>query len=190
MNVVKQIQEFLRSIFQWWVTITPWQQGVRVRLGKRKKLLRPGMHMKFPIIDLVYKQPTRVRAQHIGSQTLTTADIKTVSLACAMQYKIVDLLKLYSTMHNAHDTIEQITQGHVATFVRGKDLDDIDADELEAHILETFDLEHYGVEAVGFKLTNFASVRTYRFISGQIGEFTGYDQRLETDREIGVDPPR
>ncbi len=186
MNIIQQVQEFLRSIFQWWVMITPWQQGIRVRLGKRTKLLGPGVHMKYPVIDVVYMQPIRVRAQHIGSQTITTKDKKTVSLASALQYKIDDLLRLYSTLHNAHDTIEQIIHGHIATFVRETELEEINAAALESYIADSLDLKQYGLELVRFKLTNFAAVRTYRFISGEVGQFTGYDQRLETDRVIGV----
>ena len=185
MNAVKQIQEFFRSIFQWWVTITPWQQGVRIRLGKHTKLLGPGIHIKFPIVDIVYMQPIRVRAQHIGSQTLTTNDKKTVSLASALQYQITDLLKLYSTLHNAHDTIEQMTQGLVSSYVRAADLDTINGNELEQHIINELKISQYGIEVIGFRLTSFTAVRTYRLISGEIGAFTGYDQRLETDREFG-----
>ena len=190
MNVVRQIQEFLRSIFQWWVTITPWQQGIRVRLGKHMKLLGPGVHARFPIIDLVYMQPIRVRAHHIRAQTITTADKKAVALACALQYQIIDLVKLYSTLHNAHDTIEQLTQGCVSAYIRKKELADIDVDDVEAHILESLNLERYGIEVVGFKLTDFAAVRTYRFISGEIGAFTSYNERLETSRAIGNERER
>lgn len=189
MSILQQIQEMIGNLFQWWVVITPWQQAVRVRFGKRTELLLPGVHVRFPFIDIIYMQPIRTRAQHIGSQTLTTKDKKSVSLSSALQYNIMDLLKLYQTLHNAHDTIEQITQGHVGTFIRKQELDGIDADDLEKYILDNLNLEQYGLKAVGFKLTSFTSVRTYRLISGEIGAFTSFQQRLDTDRVMGDKAP-
>jgi len=130
-------------------------------------------------------QATRVRAQHVRTQTVTTLDRKTVTLACALQYKIVDLLLLYNTLHNAHDTIEQMVQGHVAAYIREKNLEAIKAGEIEAHVVEYLKLERFGISVDGFKLTDFSAVRTWRIISGEMGSFTGYEERLETSRTVG-----
>lgn len=172
-------------MFQWWVVIAPWQQGIRVRFGRSVKRLDPGIHLKLPLVDIVYMQPIRVRAQHIQSQTLTTVDGKAVSLSAALQYEIVDLLRLYRTLHNAHDTIEQKVQGVVAGYVFGKRLDQLQPNALEDELLRTLDIEQFGLKLHGFNLTSFAHVRSYRLINGEIGAYTGYDQRLETTLAMG-----
>lgn len=184
MGFVQQLQEFLRSLFQWWVTITPWQQGIRVRLGKHTKLLKPGIHLKLPIADLVYMQPIRVRATYIASQTLMTEDTKTIVLSSSLRYEITDLLKLYQTLHNAHDTVEQQVQGMLASYIFAKTLKDLKPKEVEKHIIGELDLSQFGLKVYDFNLTNFTTTRTYRLISGDVASYTGYDQRLETNKLI------
>jgi regulator of protease activity HflC (stomatin/prohibitin superfamily) len=190
MTTIEQIRQILSNLFQWWVTIAPWQQGVRIRFGKHTKLLQPGVHFKLPLFDSVYMQPIRLRAQYVESQTLTTSDGKTLSLAAAIQYEITDLLTLYRTLHNAHDTIGQQVQGELASYVYAHRLDELKPSNAEKFLADTMDLSQYGLRVHKFKLTNFAVVRTYRLISGEIGSFTGYDQRIETTLPMGERRPQ
>jgi len=185
MTFVQQIQALLKSIFQWWVTIAPWQQGIRVRLGKHVKLLSPGIHFKMPIFDVVYMQAIRMRAQHIQAQTVTTKDGKVISLASALQYQISDLRKMYETLHNAHDTIEQRVQSAIASVIYTKDYADFTIGDIQESVRKELDFSMFGLEIVGFNITSFAVVKTYRLINDGMGHYTGYDQRLDTDLLIG-----
>ena len=189
MTATQQLLAFIKSIFQWWVVISPWQQGVRVRLGKKIDLLDPGIHLRLPIVDVVYMQPIRLRAQQVHNQTLTTIDGKCISLASALQYEIADLLLVYKTLHNAHDTINQIIQSHIAEFVIGTELIDLSPKGVERYVLGKLDLGSFGLTVRGFHVTDFAVVKTYRLIQGDIGDYTGYDQRFETSLAMG-EPPR
>lgn len=190
MNLISQITHALSAVFQWWVTIAPWQQGVRVRFGKHTTLLQPGVHFKLPLFDTVFMQPIRLRSQYVGSQTLTTVDGKSISLASAIQYEIVDLLTLYRTLHNAHDTIEQKVQGVIADYIVTCRLESLRPDVLNEHLHAALDLSKYGLRVHQFDVTNFVVVRTHRLISGDLGNFTGYDQRLETSLSIGEQSKR
>ena len=185
MTVATMIQGFFRAIFQWWITISPWQQGIRVRLGKHVKLLNPGIHAKLPIVDTIYMQPIRVRAAYIGDQTLTTRDGKAVSLSASIRYEITDLMRLYKTLHNAHDTIEQQAQGVIAQYVYAHELSALSPSDIQEHAEHGLDLNQYGLRVHKITLTSFAVVRTYRLISGEIGAYTGYDQRLDTVKTSG-----
>lgn len=183
MNLVQQMQALLKSIFQWWATISPWEQGVRVRAGKRVSLLGPGIHLRIPLLDVFYIQPIRVRAQFIQSQTLTTIDGKAISLASALQFEIKDLLVLYRTVHNAHDAVEQKVQGAIAKYISRIKLTDIDVKSLESFVEESLRLDDFGLKVNSFSITNFIVVKPYRFVSGEMGGYTGYDQRLETNSQ-------
>jgi hypothetical protein len=190
MTFFEQIRQLISNLFQWWVIIAPWQQGVRVRFGKRTKLLQPGVHFKLPLFDVVYMQPIRLRAQYVGSQTMTTADGKAISLASAIQYEITDLLMLYRTLHDVHDTIEQQVQGVLGGYIYSQRLGDLKPCSAEKHLVDSLDLSQYGLKVHNFKLTNFAVVRTYRLISGEIGHFTGWQNRLETSLAMDEPKPR
>ena len=184
MSVAQQIAQWFRGLFQWWVIVAPWEQGVRVRCGKRVKLLVPGMHLKLPVIDAVFVQPIRARAQHVRSQTVTTRDGKAVSLAGALQFQVADLLKLYQTLHSAFDTIEQLCQGVVSKYIYSTTLAELKQEDLEKRVLDEVNLAQYGIDVLGFAITSFAVVKTYRLISGEMGLF-GYDDRIDTSRAVG-----
>lgn len=180
MSIVQQFKALLKDLFQWWITIVPWEQGIRVRFGKHVKLLPTGIYLKLPMFDTVYVQAIRVRAQVIVGQTISSKDGKAISLASALQYEIIDLLKLYKTLHNAHDTIELLTQGIISSFINRHFINEIEPTDIEEHVLENIDLSMYGLKVHGFKITDFAVVKTFRLIGGVIGSFTGYDQRFKT----------
>lgn len=180
MGIIQQIQQFLSNLLKWWVILTPWQQGVRVRFGKHVKLLHTGIHLKLPLVDIVYMQPIRVRSHYIEDQTITLKCGKTITIASSLQYEIDDLLKLYDTLHNAHDTIEQKVKGAIFKFLSTKKLEDIELDECVDQVTASIDLGQYGLNVISFEITDYAVNRTYRLINSGIGKFTGYDQRLET----------
>lgn len=58
------IFRFFRQ-FQIWVVVAPWEQAVRVRLGKHLSVLNAGVHLKLPFADLVYLQSVRLRISGI-----------------------------------------------------------------------------------------------------------------------------
>lgn len=180
MNIVEQIRQLLSQLFQWWVTVTPWQQCVRVRCGKHATLLTAGMHWKLPVLDTIYLQPVRLRAQYIEPQTVTTADGRSISLSVAVHYRIADLLKLYNTIHNQSDTISQTTQGEVAGYVSGFELGSLNKASLELYLTETLHqrIDPFGLEVVEVQVTNFAVVKTYRLISGSFGPLQSFHDKM------------
>lgn len=183
--MIQQLSDLLKQLFQWWVTVAPWEQAVRVRFGKTTHLLGPGIHLNLPIIDSVYLQPIRVRAQHIFQQTITTKDGKAVSLASSLQFSITDLLTVYEKVHNAHDLLEQKVQSIVSQTVYSKSLNDLSPEIIEKNLINSLDLSQFGLTVHGFSITSFAVVKTYRLVNGDMGSYTGYDQRFETDLRAG-----
>jgi len=100
MNLFSRLIEKFRSLFIWWVIITPWEQVLRVRLGKHLKLLEEGIHLKIPGIDYIFRQSTRMRVGLLPTQTLTTEDNKTLTIRGMIVYSIADLELLYCCGYN------------------------------------------------------------------------------------------
>jgi len=181
MDILTQIVNFVRTLFQWWAIVTPWEQGIRVRLGKYIDRLEPGIHLKFPIIDKVHIQPIRLRVISISDQCLMTADKKVIVLAGSIAYRIIDLLKLYETLHNPTEAIEQKVMGIISKCAFEVSLDELSPEILTKSVNQEIDLKEYGLENVGFFLTSFAAVRTYRVIGGELGKYNDYADLLRTD---------
>src|SRR5688572_22622520 len=117
------IQRFL-DLFIWWTVIQPWEQGIRVRLGKKRVPLAPGIHFKIPYADHVYIQTTRRRYSNFGPCTATSRDGQTITLAGAVGFTIADLDKLYDKLQNPEDALHAITTGTVAGYVAAHDIAD------------------------------------------------------------------
>lgn len=117
MNWVKELIDYLSKIFQWYIMVSPWEKGIRIRLGNRQKLLNPGTHFRIPFIDTVYVQPCRIRVAHLSAQTATSKDGHSVTFAIAVGYSIADIEKLYNSVNEPERTIANIVQGEATHYI-------------------------------------------------------------------------
>lgn len=176
-SLVDLIRGFFRGVRPW-VVIAPWEQGLRVRLGKRVRLLENGVHLRLPWIDQVHIQSVRRRVSGIGKQTITTRDGKTVTLAGTLGYCIEDIELLYRGMHHAEDSIQQMARGTIAQHVVTHDLFECTPVKLEA-LAAALDFRSYGLGCVEIHITDFAIVMTYRLIGDQ--QYGAYGSSLHTE---------
>lgn len=183
-------QEILRSItsaFRWWVVVTPWEQVVRVRWGKHVQVLDKGVHVRIPLVDVVYKQSVRRRYSRLSTQTLTTRDERTVYLCAVLGYAILDIGKLYDTLHHGEEAVQAETEAYLASYIHNHDLSECAPRDIERDVVARLDLSRYGLGDVEVRITNFAVVRTYRFITGSPRDYMlgGNDGMLNTLAEDG-----
>lgn len=164
MNQIKDFFEYIFNVFKIWVIIQPWEQGLIVRTGKRVRKVNGGIYFKLPYLDSVYVQETRTRMVQVCIQTLTTKDLKTITINSGFGYKIVDLEKLYNSLYHPEGTITNMSMGYVSDFVWENNLMDINPISIEKFVLEKLNKENYGIKFEYFKITNFASVKTFRLI--------------------------
>lgn len=179
--MVKQILQGLQSVVVWWVTVAPWEQAIRVRAGRHVKLLKAGIHLRIPMLDRVYRQSTRLRVSTIPSQVLTTRDGKALTVGLTLSYLISDLLRLYESLHHAEGTLMAMVLSAAAEFVHRRD-SGFSPGDLCSEVGLALNLERYGLRDVSVGVANFATVRTYRLITGDaVAWSVGED--LNTDKE-------
>jgi len=167
---MNQIQEFLQYILQsvkFWVIVQPWQTALIVRFGKRVKKVEKGVYFKIPYFDSVYIQESRLRVTPLSMQTLTTKDLKTITLNGSVGYSIESIEDLYKTLYHPETTIANIVMSEISDFIYSKDLDEITPKELQEKVFYMLNTHQYGLRFEYFKITNFAVVRTYRLIQDQ-----------------------
>lgn len=179
-EIIQLIRSFFQS-FQPWITVAPWEQALRVRLGKRVKLLGAGVWLKIPFVDGVYLQSVRLRVSSFGRQTNTTSDGKTLTTSGCVGYTIVSIRDLYDTLQHPEDVINNLSAKAVSSYISGHTLQELSPNSMSANISGTLGLWKYGLGSVEIIITEFVVVRTYRLI----GDFTGgmYGERLSTDSE-------
>ena len=76
----------------------PWEQGIRVTLGKKLTLMNEGVYLKLPLVHKVYVQEKRLRVMSMPMQTVTTADGHPITISLAVGYSIKDIVRLYNTL--------------------------------------------------------------------------------------------
>ncbi len=185
--MIASFQELLHQIarlFIWIIVVAPWEQALRVRLGKHVRLFHAGWYIVIPFVDRVYRQSIRRRLTIMASQTLTTADRKPLVVSAQVGYTIADLRKLYDTLHDAEGTICATVAAQIAGYVSSHPLSECCAESIEQHVRGKLTLAQYGLGDQEFYVTNFAATRTYRFITGEIQCWT--QDRLNTSAFDGA----
>ena len=164
MNEIIQLLRQIIGQFQPWVIVSPWEQAVRVRLGKRIKLLDAGIHLKLPFLDSVYLQSVRLRVAGLYRQTLSTRDGVVITVGGTIGYKIEDIGKLYRTLHHGEGTIANLARVEISNYVTSHKRDECEPERIVNAVNGALDFSQYGLSAVSIAVTDFAIVRTLRLI--------------------------
>ena len=162
----------LANLLTWWVVISPWDEAVRVRLGKHLKVLQGGLHLRIPFIDIIYRQSIRLRILHLNTQTTITKDGKALTIGGTVGYSIVDILRLYQTLHNAQDTLMNLASATIAQCIHERDAVELSPRVIGDMASQQLNFEQYGLASAGVKITDFAIVKSYRLIQDQRSSYT------------------
>jgi hypothetical protein len=172
MTVVQQLLSFLNTLLSWWVIVEPWEQAVRVRFGKHVRIFNAGLFWKIPFFDIIYKQNVRRRVSGLPAQTLTTGDGKSITVVGSIGYRVVDVLKLHTTLHDAETSILQEVLGAIAGFVIKSSISNCSPAAITEHVMGSLSLEKYGLGDVDFFLSGFVSnVPTYRLLQDSLAPY-------------------
>jgi regulator of protease activity HflC (stomatin/prohibitin superfamily) len=187
-SAFREIIEAIKGLLTWWITVAPWEQAIRARLGKHLALLGPGAHLRIPIADRIYLQSIRRRITTVSGQILVTSDGKPLTISVQVGYQIADLVRLYQTLHHAEGTIASTVQGAVGAFVVGHRSSECAPEELAQSVAEAVNLGRYGLSDVTISVVNFAFVRTYRIITGDAQPWM-QGGALNTEHAVQPGPP-
>lgn len=164
MGQIKDLLEYLFNAFKIWVIVQPWELGIMVRLGKRTKKLTPGIYFRIPYIDSTYVQECRQRSVSVCLQTLTTKDLKCITINSALFYQITNIEQLYKSLYHPEATISNIVLSEISDFVFNNNLQDVNPKNIEESVMNKLKKEDYGLDIQAIKITNFACVKTFRLI--------------------------
>jgi len=176
---VNLFRQFI-DLFKWFAIVSPWEQGIRVRLGKTIKRLDPGTHFRVPIIDEVFIQSVRLRVTNCPTQTVQTADKKLLSVGATIAYAIADIEKLYQTLHHAEDTIINMVMVAIASEATAHHSDELTPELLALGASKAIQFGRYGLKSSAeIRITDYAMAKTYRLIMDQ--RDLGYGAALDTE---------
>ncbi len=164
MGQIKDLLEYIFNFIKIWIIVQPWEQGLIVRRGNKIRKVSKGMFFRIPYFDSVYIQESRLRMVQLCMQTLTTRDKQTVTINSSLGYSMVDIQKLFNTLCHPEGTISNIAMSVTSEYIFNHELINIIPKELEIEVLKKLNENDYGLKFEYFKITNFASVKTFRLI--------------------------
>lgn len=177
MEWIKQIWEQISTLLKWWVVVLPWEQGMKIWLGKDCKILPPGFHFRIPYFHTVYVQPIRVTFFSVAPQTLTTTTNETVTVGMIIGYSITDIYQAYNSVGEVKGAIAGFVTGKVAHYISSRPLEECTPVKIEDNIKNEFKTTGWGIEINEINITTFAIVKTYRLI--QDAHWMADDHKLD-----------
>lgn len=164
MEVLNQLIGFIKSLFDWWFVVMPWEQAIIVRRGKHSEVLGKGLYFKIPFVDFVFIQTCRMRVIDCAIQTVSTKDSKTLTLKSCIGYSIGDMGVLYNKMSHPEMTLSSMSQAHIAEYIRGSLMSDISPANLEKYVNGKLNECSFGLNDITVRITSWADVKTFRLI--------------------------
>jgi len=164
MEIINSIAQFLSKLLQWWFTVMPWEQAIRVRKGNIVRVLGAGLYFKIPFLYSIYIQTTRMRMVDMPMQTMSTKDGHAITVKASYGYTIFDIFKLYKSLFHPEITMASMIMGDVSEYIRTKNIEDVKPNELSDYVngkVKEFD---YGLKDVSVRITTFAIVKTFRLM--------------------------
>ncbi len=160
---------------KWWVVVAPWEQGIRIRLGKKITVLNAGIHFRIPFLDRVYVQSIRLRIVTSGSLTVSTLDKKVVTTRLTVRFAIKDVKLLYNTIANPETTLINHISSLAAEYISQTTSTDLSHKSLSEHIDSRLDVGGWGLSEVSVSVIDFAFTRTYRLMGNEYERCYGLD---------------
>jgi regulator of protease activity HflC (stomatin/prohibitin superfamily) len=183
---LQTIFERFTEAFKWWFVLQPWEQALRVRAGRWITKFEGGVHFRIPYLDAIFKQNIRLRLTDIPQQTVTNLEEQTFTVAGALRYRVEDVTPLYMKLHMAEETLAYTVQSQVADYIATSDSEGCEPGAIQDVINDTIvsQFTEYGLAEVRFLLTDFARVRTYRLIMGNMEKWNAHSLRTDAEDEV------
>lgn len=164
MQYIGQLFDFIQRLVVWWIVVAPWENALRIRGGKRVKVLTAGIHLRIPFYDTTYLQAMRLRVVALAPQTVSTKDGHTVTVMVNIGYSISDLKLMYETISQPEMTICNYVTGAIAEAISGTMKDQLSTTLVEEYVAKAVDGSAFGIKFDNVKITGLAIVRTIRLI--------------------------
>lgn len=161
---IAQLLEKFWDYIRFWEIIDPFENGVLVRLGTFKRVLKPGFHLKIPFIDYVYSAITTPDTMNTAPITLTTTDGKSVSIGAVVEFEIDDIYKYTMCTNEPRSNMHDIILGAISEEIEDRDWDEIKKKTTRNAVQRKISkkCEEMGIKITDFYFTDKCQVRPFK----------------------------
>ena len=140
--------------------IDEYQRGVLFTFGKFTKILDPGWHIIWPIINTFKKVDIRTKTVDVPEQEAITRDNVSIKINAVLYYKIFDASKAIISVENFNYAVSQLAQTTMRNIVGSVSLDELltERDKLSDEICKIVDeaTDPWGIKVENVELKDIA----------------------------------
>jgi regulator of protease activity HflC (stomatin/prohibitin superfamily) len=146
--------------------VKQYEAGVMLRLGKYARTLGPGLHFKWPFVEMMMSANTATTTLRSGNQSLTTADGINVVVASVLKYHISDAKVYLIEVWDAIDAMTDILAGSTAEVIQSRKYEECTFEDVRKEIEKTTRREarRWGIEVERVTITDFGKLRSIRLL--------------------------
>lgn len=133
LKLIELIINFWDSFRPFWV-IEQYSEGVLLRLGIFKELLKPGYHWKIPLFDKVIEAVIVTTTMKLSCQSLHTKDDKSVVAEAVIKYKISDTKVALLEVQDPVDAIADMTQAIIKEVIMERPWEEVKSSGIDSLI--------------------------------------------------------
>ncbi len=111
MDFLSKIYDSFKKLIPVLELIQPDEAGVRVTLGTREKVLRPGWYLFWPLIQEMFYATVTTQVMDLRSQSVISADCHDMTVSGAIRYKIISIRKALLEVQDFDNSLEALSLG-------------------------------------------------------------------------------
>ncbi|MFL5481151.1 MAG: SPFH domain-containing protein [Gemmatimonadaceae bacterium] len=146
-----------------------WQQGLLLRGGQLRRELKPGLHMRWPVLEEVYTAYSTEQTIDLPTAAVTTSDGKSIAVSANIAYRVLSIQTLWAAVSNINQSVTNMAIGYLATECTKRSWTDLTErrDEVQAELaaLMSKRLAPWGVEITQVFITDLVEARQWRVFS-------------------------
>lgn len=110
---LQPVVDFVKSL-RFVHVVQPWEAAIHLRLGRVRRLLKPGWYFTMPVLDSVLATNVTRRPLDVGPLPLTTKDGVNVTAAAVVTYEVEDVEAFLTKCEDAKEAVHDCASGALA----------------------------------------------------------------------------
>jgi len=162
-KLITLIQQFINELNPIFI-IDQWEEAVVLRFGKFYKTVTPGLYLKIPFFDSVWKHIIITQSIDIPPQSVTTADNKNVIVKGIIRFNIIDIKSFLTMITKPEDVLTDTTGCMIRDIIEDTAwIDIIDIDKRLTNEVGKF-VKKWGIKVEKVTLTDLQIANSIRII--------------------------
>lgn len=146
-----------------------YEQAVRLRFGRYKSTLGPGLHWQIPLVDHILSVTTVTNTLRLMDQNLTTKDGTDMAVSGIVTFRVTDPKVFLLEVEGGGEAIADTTYAAVAEWVSSQDRATVVNPEnwskLESKVRRA--AKAYGIDVLRFSFADQTRAKALRLLGGK-----------------------